>query len=115
MARLGRSKLDGLPEEWEYRDEGCDLAPSCLRCPFPRCRYDEEGGIAGFRRRQRDGELRRLRQEGFAPTELASRFNVSLRSVYRILSMDAPIEAEIKATPPRVAEPPAVWIPGVAA
>ena len=21
-------------------DEGCDLAPSCLNCPFPICRHD---------------------------------------------------------------------------
>jgi len=87
MARQGRSKLDSLPEEWDYRDDGCDLAPSCLRCPFPRCRYDEEGGIAGYLRRQRDSELRRLRhEEGLAPTELAARFHVSLRSVYRIVA-----------------------------
>jgi hypothetical protein len=79
-----------------------------LNCPFPRCRYDEEGGIAGFMRRQRDGELRRLRQEGLVPSELAARFNVSLRSVYRILSIDGP-------TPPKVAEPAPIWMSGVAA
>ena len=104
MARLGRSKLDSLPEEWEYRDEGCDLAPSCLNCPFPRCRYDEEGGIAGFMRRKRDSELRRLRQEeGLSPLELAERFNVSLRSVYRIISATDPT------TPNKVSEPAPVW------
>ena len=24
----------------EYRDTGCNLAPSCLRCPFEVCQYD---------------------------------------------------------------------------
>jgi hypothetical protein len=113
MARTGRSKLDGLPEEWEYRDEGCDLAPSCLRCPFPRCRYDEEGGIAGFKRRERDSELRRLRDEGLSPTELAARFNVSLRSVYRILTT-SPAKVAAGADK-RIAEPAPVWITGIAA
>lgn len=28
-----------------YKDEGCDLAPSCLNCPFPACRYDMPKGI----------------------------------------------------------------------
>jgi hypothetical protein len=26
----------------EYRDTGCNLAPSCLRCPFEVCQYDRE-------------------------------------------------------------------------
>lgn len=24
-----------------YRDRGCNLYASCLRCPLPACRYDE--------------------------------------------------------------------------
>ena len=24
----------------DYKDEGCNLAPSCLRCPFERCQFD---------------------------------------------------------------------------
>lgn len=25
-----------------FRDAGCEIAPSCLACPLPRCRYDRE-------------------------------------------------------------------------
>ena len=28
---------DSLPEAHHYQDDGCDLAPACLRCPLPRC------------------------------------------------------------------------------
>ncbi len=34
-------RREALPEYANYRDTGCDLAPSCLSCPFVRCRYDK--------------------------------------------------------------------------
>ncbi len=36
-------RMEALPEYANYKDTGCDLAPSCLRCPFARCRYDKTG------------------------------------------------------------------------
>ena len=71
-------------EQLEYKDEGCDLFPSCLHCPLPKCRYDEA-------RRQTAKELRnkamlRLHEiEGLNIEELAERFGVSKRTVYRII------------------------------
>ena len=45
----GRSiRRDALPEYVDYRDTGCELAPSCLNCPFIRCRYDYSDGIRGL-------------------------------------------------------------------
>jgi hypothetical protein len=84
MSRPGRSKLDGLPEDYAYADLGCDLAPSCLRCPFIQCRFDEPGGLRGAMRRQRDADLRAAKAQGANVVELAVRFGVSFRSVYRI-------------------------------
>ncbi|MBI2866625.1 MAG: acetylglutamate kinase [Chloroflexi bacterium] len=43
QAASGRPRTeeyDLLPEHALYRDEGCDLFPSCLRCPLPACRWD---------------------------------------------------------------------------
>lgn len=45
MARAGlrkpqETRRDALPEHLTYRDTGCSLARSCLRCPLPVCRYD---------------------------------------------------------------------------
>ena len=37
-----RVRKGALPEHATYKDEGCELAPSCLRCPFARCQHDKE-------------------------------------------------------------------------
>ena len=34
---MSQDGLDLPPEYCHYRDEGCDLADSCLNCPLPRC------------------------------------------------------------------------------
>lgn len=81
----GRVREDALPEHTHYRDDGCDLFASCLRCPLPRCRYDEPGGIRSLLAELRDREILRLRAEGVSVDELAQRFSVSRRSVFRIL------------------------------
>ena len=36
-------RRDTLPEHTDYRDTGCDLSRSCLRCPLARCKYDARG------------------------------------------------------------------------
>ena len=43
-------RREALPEYANYQDTGCDLAPSCLRCPFVRCRHDYPDGIRGMLR-----------------------------------------------------------------
>jgi hypothetical protein len=76
---------DALPENMHYRDDGCEVSPSCLRCPLPRCRYDEPGGIRSLLAESRDREIVRLRLEGWRVEDLAEHFQVSRRSVFRIL------------------------------
>ena len=75
---------DPLPEHIRYRDEGCDLCPSCLDCPLPRCRYD------GPERRQvakelRNEEILALHREGRGVRELSRRYGVSPRTIYRAI------------------------------
>ena len=82
--RLARE--DALPEHVDYRDSGCDLFPSCLSCPLPRCRYDEPGGVRAMLNRTRDREIRRMRRDDRVPVnEIARRFHVSRRTVFRAL------------------------------
>ncbi|MCY4454695.1 MAG: hypothetical protein OXC56_00090 [Chloroflexi bacterium] len=82
--RLARE--DALPEHVDYRDSGCDLFPSCLSCPLPRCRYDEPGGVRAMLNRTRDREIRRMRLDDQVPVnEIARRFHVSRRTVFRAL------------------------------
>jgi hypothetical protein len=83
-----RPRDDALPEHVRYRDEGCDLFESCLRCPLPRCRYDVPGGVRTLLNRERDREIRRLRREtALSVEEIAARFAVSRRTVFRVLAV----------------------------
>lgn len=78
--------LDLLPENKQYRDEGCELAPSCLDCPLPRCVLDAPRGRAVLYKRRRDEEIvRACRHEGLSRAELAERFDISQRTVQRVL------------------------------
>ena len=78
--------LDLPPEYCRYRDEGCELADSCLDCPFSECIYDQPGGRQRWLKRQRDKELFRLfSTEGKEVKELALLFGVSQRTVQRAL------------------------------
>jgi hypothetical protein len=88
---------DALPEHIHYRDEGCELSPSCLHCPLPFCRYDHPGGLRHIRNRGRDSEIVRLRYRERLPiSALARRFGVSRRTIFRVLK-----RANRKTAPPR--------------
>lgn len=79
-------RRDALPEHMTYRDEGCELAPRCLACPLPRCKYDEPGGARRLRVETRDEALvAAWRRERLSVNDLARRYGISRRSVFRIL------------------------------
>lgn len=80
---------DSVPEETHYRDTGCEVSPSCLRCPLPACVYDQPVADRHAARRDRDAEIRRLYHErGADVTGLAKRFGVSRRTIHRALADD---------------------------
>jgi hypothetical protein len=81
-----RTRQDALPENSDYRDEGCDLFPSCQTGPLPRCRYDEPGGARTMINKVRDEEIRRLRFDAGMPVDdISMQFRVSRRTVFRVL------------------------------
>ena len=85
-APLALVRTDTLPEETEYRDTGCSLAPSCLSCPLPQCRYDEPRSARRLGNHARDREITLLRRQHAAPIEaIASAYGLTTRQVYRIL------------------------------
>ncbi len=51
---------DLRPEFCCYRDEGCEMADSCLNCPFPRCIYEKPHGRQRWTKKARDREIARL-------------------------------------------------------
>lgn len=83
---LSENESDLLPEHCQYKDEGCDLASSCLKCPFPRCIYEQPGGKGHWLKKLRDREITKLfTGEGRGEKELALMFGVSRRTVQRAL------------------------------
>lgn len=79
-------RSDALPEHLEYADGGCELAPTCLRCPLLRCRYDEPGGARRLQQLARDEAVQTRRREGAGIDALAVEFGISRRSVFRSLA-----------------------------
>jgi hypothetical protein len=83
---LPENEPDKLPEYCQYKDEGCDLADSCLECPFPQCVYEQPGGKQRWLKKLRDREIAGLfTGEGRGIKELAAMFGVSQRTVQRAL------------------------------
>lgn len=81
------ARSDALPEHTNYADSGCDLYPSCLRCPLPRCRYEDPGGVPAMLRVGRNASITRLALErGVAVDEIARMFGLSRRTVFRVLA-----------------------------
>ena len=79
------SGLDLPPEFCRYRDEGCEYAHSCLRCPFPQCLYDEPRGRQRWMKGLRDREIKKLYSGGRKIKELALMFGLSQRTIQRAL------------------------------
>jgi hypothetical protein len=85
-AELLQEELDLLPEFCHFRDEGCPLSPSCLECPFPKCAYEKEHQSRRIAHYIREKEIRRVyTAEKPSIRDLASRFQVSRRTVQRAL------------------------------
>ena len=80
---------DPRPENVDYRDEGCEVAPECLACPLPRCRHDDPGWLRREAKDKRNKDLLAVRRdEGLGVVALANRFGLSRSMVHRILKED---------------------------
>ena len=83
---LSEIEPDLPPEYCRFKDEGCELADSCLNCPFPQCIYDEPGGRQRWLKKLRDREIARLfSSEDKGIKELALMFGLSQRTIQRAL------------------------------
>jgi hypothetical protein len=84
--RGDESGQDLPPEYCHYKDDGCELADSCLSCPFPDCIYAQPGGKQQWLKGLRDKEVLRLfTTRGKGEKELAFMFGVSRRTIQRML------------------------------
>jgi len=83
------TEMDLPPEYCHYRDEGCDLAQSCLNCPFPRCVYEIPRGRQHLLKGRRNQQiLSQYHNEGKGVKELATAFGISQRTIQRVLKED---------------------------
>ena len=79
-------ELDLLPEHLHYKDEGCDMSPSCLDCPLANCVYDTPHGKQTLLKRRRNEEMARVyHEEHPSYSELSRLFKVSARTVQRVV------------------------------
>ena len=89
---MRRPRFGSLPEDVEYRDDGCQYHPRCLTCPFSRCVRHEIGTaseVLAFLNEPRNETIRALRAAGVPVEALTRDFGVSRRTVFRITSDSA--------------------------
>ena len=75
-----------------FPDKGCSVAPSCLNCPLPFCRYDDPDGYISWRQKQRRAQVQtvlsktpsRVDRQALV-LELAAACRVGERQAWRLL------------------------------
>lgn len=77
---------DGLPEHYEYRDTGCEVAPRCLECPLPECRYIDGRVSPPPIHVERNAQIVALRAQGVPLLTIAATVGKSKRQVLRVLA-----------------------------
>ena len=77
-------RLDAYPEGMTFVDPGCEeVAPHCVECWLPVCRYEVKGGLRALLNRQRDEWIREARAGGGKVAEIAEILGISERTVCR--------------------------------
>lgn len=67
-----------------YVDTGCSLAPKCLSCPFPRCRYDVQRSARRLSMSDRNADIRARLRAAIPAAQLAAEYGITIRQVYRL-------------------------------
>lgn len=78
--------FDIIPDDINWRDTGCEVYPSCLCCPLPKCLEEEPRGRQKLRTLARSRRMAELKREGRSLAEIARLFRVSQRTVQRGLA-----------------------------
>lgn len=90
-SKLEHVRYDTLPE-WmigrgHMRDQGCDLAASCLSCPFVMCRHDVN--FKSVKKRRRNMEIAEMKLSGLSAPFIAHHFGIGTRTVYKVVRTEA--------------------------
>ena len=65
--------------------DGCDVAPHCLSCPLPQCKYDDPAELRRMRRAERAAAIDARIASGMSAREIAADDGINVRTVYRTL------------------------------
>ena len=103
MSPIRRPRADALPDGLRLKAScghpvpcGCEGVSCCCEvCPLPRCRYEVQGGLRALRNAERDPKIVAARLAGAGIMELAGRFGLSRRSVFRVLSQPSYVRLEV--------------------
>lgn len=91
MTTLPFVRVDTLPEGVDWSDTGCAVAPSCLACPLPQCRWDEPSDYSAEARARRAEMVWRWRvTSSLSVTAIARALKCSTRTIHRILQAGKP-------------------------
>lgn len=85
MTTLVRARRDALEAPFEYQDTGCHVHPACLSCPLPACIYDDPAGSRRGALAARNREIVAALAGGAAFDDVAARYGLHPRTLYRIL------------------------------
>ena len=89
MTTIRLVRADTLPENINYKDDGCEVSYSCLVCPLPICKFDDPGWLQRESRQSRDEAMVIARRfESLSVSQIAERFEVSTRTVHRVLKQE---------------------------
>lgn len=78
------SPEDAYPENANYYDKGCKLAPSCLACPLAECYLDlPKGGIRVVESQRRKQKVADLLTQGHSTTQMAKILGCNIRTISR--------------------------------
>ena len=64
-------------------DNGCYLWQNCFNCPYPDCLVDR---IPSLLRANKQADIRDLDKQGMTAAEIAEKFGIPQRTVYRYLA-----------------------------
>ncbi len=78
------TRKDAYIDYLSTNDVGCNIAPSCLRCPLAQCKHDTPG-LEFTWVGERDDHIFKLKKQGLSIELLARTFKISRRTVDRII------------------------------
>lgn len=77
------TRKDALPEGFNYPDEGCAEASSCLSCPLDLCVHDTQRYAR--LKEDRNRSIYEAHKKGVSNDELQKRFKLGWRQISRII------------------------------